>query len=81
MLRHASNRLQALHTLTPSTLTSNSLVMPLYAHYNLTITVDWRTGKFEFDSEVDLKELAKPINQDSKNFNETFLETIEKVFF
>jgi hypothetical protein len=81
MQRHTQIRLQALQRLVPSTLTSNSVVIPLFGQYDLTITVDWRTGKFEFESEVDVSGLSKNINQETKNFETVFVETIEKVFY
>jgi hypothetical protein len=78
MQHHATNRLRALYKLTQSTLTQNSVIIPLYAQYNLVITVDWRTGKFEFDSEVDVNDICKPINQETKVFETVFLDCIEK---
>jgi hypothetical protein len=78
MKQHAYNRLQVIQQLVPSTLTNSSVIVPLFGHYTLTITVDWRTGKFEFESEVDLADICKPINQESKNFETVFVEAMEK---
>jgi hypothetical protein len=81
MQRQSLIRLQALHRLVSSSLTPTSIVIPLFGHYSLTITVDWKTGKFEFNSEVDIEELCKNLNQEMKNFETAFVETVEKVYY
>ncbi|KAL0490016.1 hypothetical protein AKO1_009405 [Acrasis kona] len=80
MEMHAQDRLTTLHKLVPSTLRDGSLLINLYAHYDLTITIDWQTGKFCFESEVDLSKTCSTLNTNLKNFNSTFQECLDKAF-